>query len=256
MKLISGLCKRYPYRFRPKLVPSLAALLLFPILVSLGQWQAHRAAQKKLLQNIYNKRELATPVLIGSQPLDLETTRYSKVLARGRYEPTYQILLDNQIYQGAAGYQVVTPLHIEGSEMRVLVYRGWVAMGRDRRVPPVIETPQDVVEVSGIADEPSGKYMELGQGVNSGKSWQAVWQNLDIKRYKKAVPFPVQTLVILLDPASSAGGYVRDWPHPDARVDMHRGYAFQWYALALMLALYYLFANLEKIRPEGQDLAQ
>ena len=256
MKLIAGLCKRCPYRFRPKLIPTLAALILFPILISLGQWQVHRAAQKQLLQDTYSKRELATPVLVGARPLDPETTRYRKVLARGRYEPAYQILLDNQINQGAAGYQVVTPLHIEGSEMRVLVYRGWIAGSRDRRVLPAIETPQGVVEVSGIADEPSGKYMELGQGDSAGKSWQTVWQNLDIERYKKAVPFPVQTLAIHLDPASSAGGYVRDWPRPDARVDMHRGYAFQWYALALMLVLYYLFANLEKIRPEQQSNAQ
>ena len=34
--------------------------------------------------------------------------------------------------------------------------------------------------------------------------------------------------------SSAAERLVRDWPRPDAGIDRHRGYAFQWYALAAL----------------------
>lgn len=248
MQFINALCKIYQYRFRPKLVPTIVTLMLLPLLLSLGQWQANKAEYKQRLQKIYNQRTHAEPLLIGAQPLTMED-RYRKVLARGYYEPRYQVLLDNQIDQGRAGYQVVTPLHLKDSDMRILVYRGWVPVGEDRNVLPKIETPTGLVEVVGVANELSGKYLELGsQGANT--AWHTVWQNLDIKRYQALVPFPVQSLAIRLNPAS-AGGYVRDWPAPDVHVDTNIGYAFQWRIMALMLVLYYLFTQFRKIQPES-----
>lgn len=251
MQSNKGLCKIYHYRFRPKLLPTLATLMLLPLLISLGQWQANKAASKQRLQQTYDQRGRDAPLILGSTLLGPED-RYSKVQVRGRYEPEYQILLDNQIHQGKAGYQVVTPLQIEDSEMRVLVYRGWVPVGKDRNVLPEVEPPQGLVAISGFADKPSGKYIELGDtgttstGTQKREAWQQVWQNLDMRRYEQAVPFPLQTQAVRLD-ADAAGGYVRDWTRPSARIEVHRGYAFQWYAMAVMLVLYYVFTQTEKI---------
>ena len=36
-------------------------------------------------------------------------------------------------------------------------------------------------------------------------------------------------------------GLRRVWPRPDAGVDKHRGYAFQWYSLAALIAVLTLF---------------
>jgi surfeit locus 1 family protein len=153
--------------------------------------------------------------------------------------------------QGKVGYQVLTPLHIDGGDMRILVNRGWLAASGDRRVMPDIVTPQQSIEVSGVAVEPSTHYMELGEVHDADNTWQKVWQNLDMKRYIKAVPFPVQPMVISLDPTSTAGGFARDWPRPDAKVEMHKGYAFQWFAMALMLVIYYLVVSIRK-KHDGQ----
>jgi surfeit locus 1 family protein len=246
MKRIGGLCKALPYRFAPRLIPTIVTLLLLPLLISLGLWQAHRAEFKQRLQDSYNQGMHAAPLTIGSQPLDVEKMHYRMVKAQGHYEPAYQILLDNQILQGKVGYQVLTPLHIDGGDMRILVNRGWLAASGDRRVMPDIVTPQQSMEVNGVAVEPSTHYMELGGAHDASNTWQKVWQNLDMKRYIKAVPFPVQPMVISLDPASTAGGFVRDWPQPDSKVEMHKGYAFQWFAMALMLVIYYLVVSIRK----------
>ena len=218
--------------------------MLLPLLLSLGQWQNNKAERKAQLQQDYLQRA-------GEEPLHLDTRilmpadRYRQVTARGQYVSQYQILLDNQVHQGRVGYQLVTPLKIEGSDRHVLVYRGWLPAGKDRNIIPLIETPTGLVEVTGIADRPSGQYLEL-ESQNTANGWQPVWQNLDIRRYQASVPFAVQEMAIRLAPDSNAGGYVRDWPVPDAKVDMHRGYAFQWYALAVMLTLYYLFTQFRK----------
>jgi surfeit locus 1 family protein len=227
-------------------MPTIAMLLLLPLFISLGLWQTHRAEFKQKLQDSYDQAALSAPLILGAEPLNVATMQYHRVKVWGHYETAYQILLDNQISHGKAGYQVVTPLHIEGSDKRILVNRGWVVENGDRRIMPDIATPDTAVEVSGILIEPSALYMELGEVKSTGKEWKNVWQNLDIKRYRKSVSFPLQPMVIELDPASTAGGFVRDWSRPDAKVDMHKGYALQWYSLALMVAIYYLIISLRK----------
>lgn len=240
----------FNYRFQPKLIPTLATLLLLPLLLNLGLWQANKADKKQAMQDIYDQRGQSALVQIGAEPLNLESIRFSRVVARGNYEPAYQILLDNQIYKGQAGYHVITPLHIAGSTVRVLVNRGWVPLGADRNNLPVIATPQSEVEVTGYAHDPSGKYLELARPDDTQQGWQKVWQNLDINRYKKSVPFAIHPISILLDPASSAGGYMRDWPKPDARIDVNRGYAIQWYLMSIALMVIYLVTNIKKIKTE------
>ena len=252
MQFVSALRKINQYRFRPKLVPTVVTLMLLPILLSLGQWQAGKAERKQALQHAYLQRTQGQPLDLAMRPLHPED-RYRKVRVRGHYEPHYQILLDNQIDQGRVGYQVVTPLRIEGSDQRVLVYRGWVPAGSNRSELPIAEPPSGMMVISGIADLPSGRYIELESRPSSAE-WQPVWQNLDIERYRRLVPFPLQPLAIRLDPESD-GGYVRNWPPPDLHIDTNKGYAFQWYAMALMLCLYYLVTQFRKIQPESNHHA-
>lgn len=240
----------FNYSFRPKLIPTLATLLVLPLLINLGLWQSNKADHKQAMQDIYTQRGDSTVVQIGSEPVNLESIRFSRVVARGYFEPAYQILLDNQIYHGQAGFHVITPLHINGSNMRILVNRGWIPIGEDRNSLPAIETPKEEVEVSGFAYDPSGKYLELAHDAGTQGDWQKVWQNLDLKRYQSAVPFPFHTVSILLDPASLSGGYVRDWPKPDARIEVNRGYAIQWYLMSIALVVIYLVTNIKKIKPE------
>lgn len=245
----------FNYQFRPKLIPTLATLLVLPLLISLGLWQANKAVQKQLLQDVYDERGKSELTRIGTEPLNIESIRYGRVLARGFYEPAFQILIDNQIYKGQAGYHVITPLRISGSPMRVLVNRGWVPLGADRNILPVIETPSGEVEVTGYAQDPSGKYLELASSDTKQETWQKVWQNLNIKRYSAAVPFSVHSVTILMDPANSSG-YVREWARPDSRIDVHKGYAVQWFLMSIALVVIFLVTNIEKVTPEDHTNAK
>lgn len=240
------------YRFRPSLLPTLAALALVPLFVTLGMWQLDRAEYKQALQNEYDVRIEQAPYRVTGQRVDPEAVRFRRVSAIGEYEPAREILVDNRVHQGQAGYHVVTPLRIQGSDMRVLVNRGWVPVGPDRQRRPITPAPAGVQEVVGIAAVPHADHFTLGEP-DTADGWQTVWQNLDLARYASAVHFPVQAFVVLLDPQAE-GGFVRDWARLDTGIATHKGYAFQWFSLAVAVVVVYILVNLEKRTGRAQGL--
>lgn len=231
------------YRLRAGLWPTLATLALLPLLTGLGFWQLERAAGKQRLQAEYDRRQQDTAVGLSGELQDAELLRFRRVRVRGYYEPAYQILIDNRVHQGQAGYHVLTPLRLGASDMRVLVNRGWVPVGPDRRVLPAVPPPDGEVEVDGIATVPATGGFRLGAAQPAAPGWQSRWQYVDLDAYAVSVPFPVQPVVVLLDPDSPAGGYTRQWARLDSGIATHQGYAFQWFSLAVALAAIYILVN-------------
>jgi surfeit locus 1 family protein len=228
-------------RFRPLLIPTLALLVFFPLFIFLGYWQLHRAEEKRGLQAEYDRRASDAVVRIGPRLQPAEELRFYKVVTKGNYETGYQVLLDNRVHRGQAGYHVITPLHIEGGQARVLVNRGWMPLGKDREHLPRVDTPSGPQVIHGVATVPAEEVFMLAESESITGGWPPVWQHMDMGRYAKAAPFPVQPVVILLDPKSQAGGFIREWSRLDVGIAVHHGYAFQWFMLAATLLVLYLF---------------
>ncbi len=233
-------------RFRPSVAPTVAVAVLLPVLAALGFWQLGRAEQKMRLQAEYDTRLNEPPVALGGGPVEAAAVQHRRVAARGHYDAERLILLDNRVYRGRVGYQVLTPLRLEGGETRVLVNRGWIPLGASREALPPVETPRGLQQLTGLIAVPSASFFTFESRAPGG-SWETVWQNLDLVRYQASVSFPVLPVVILLDP-SAAGGFAREWVRPDAGIATHRGYAIQWFALAAVLAVFYVAANLKRER--------
>jgi surfeit locus 1 family protein len=215
------------------------------VAIALGHWQMDRAAEKQGLRETLEQRGRAAAVHVSGTPLDAADIDLRRVEARGRFEPKAAVFIDNRIYRGAPGYHVIMPLRIGDGPMHVLVNRGWVAAGPDRRSPPKIATPEGEVAVTGLALVPTGRFLELSTKVAEGN----VWQNLLIERYRQATRLEVQPFVIEQDSAAD-DGLVRDWPAPDVGIHKHYGYAFQWFALAATLFVFYLVTHVRKrLRP-------
>ncbi len=231
-------------------------LLMVPTLVSLGFWQLKRAEEKRAIQSEYDARSRDARVEIGSRLQHAEDLRFYRVIARGTYETQYQILIDNRVQHGRAGYHVITPLRLGNSDTRVLVNRGWIALGPTREMLPAADAPAGMQEVTGVATVPREKVFRLAEPAPLTGNWQTVWQHMDMKRYAAAVSFPVQPVVILLDTDSPAGGFVRDWARLDAGIAVHKGYAFQWFTLAAALIAIYLFFNLRSAGKPRDDVQE
>lgn len=244
---------RTPRRFRPRLVPSLAAAALLPLFLYLGYWQIQRADEKRALQAEYDARANGPAVQVEPHLQRPEELQFYRVVAKGYYETDHQVLIDNRVHQGLAGYDVITPLRLQHSDIRLLVNRGWIPLGEDRSRLPSFETPKGLQEITGVATVPSEKYFMLARPAPLDHGWRIVWEHMDVERFAAAVPFPVQPVVVLLDPKSAAGGFARDWARLDAGIAIHKGYAFQWFMLAATLVAIYLFMGL---RGSGVDRQQ
>ena len=232
---------RRRYAFRPRLWPTLATLALLPLLIGLGQWQLQRAATKAALQAELEARSRQAALAVPATPAAAEDLRFHRLVVQGVFEPERQILLDNQVDQGVAGYHVLTPLHLAHSNLRLLVDRGWVPAGTDRRQLPRIPTPTGEVRLEGLAVVPSPRYFALAPE----QTGNGVWQNLDLQRYQGRMGIALQPVLLQLDPLSPAG-FRRDWPRPDLGRERHLAYAWQWFGLAATLVLIWVVTNLER----------
>ncbi len=238
--------------FRPGLTASLLVGVLLPVFLALGFWQLQRAEEKRQLQLEYDRRAGEPPVEVAPSPQPAESLQFHRVRARGHYDPGYQVLLDNRVHRGQAGYHVVTPFKIEGGEVRLLVNRGWVPLGDDRQALPEVRVPEGLQEITGIATVPAEKVFSLGDPAPISPRWPQVWQHMDMRRYAALVPFPLQPVVVLLD-AEVPGGYVREWQRLDSGIAVHQAYAVQWFALAAALLGGYLYFGLRRVRRDPQD---
>lgn len=222
-------------RFRPAFVPGAAALAAIALTLALGNWQSRRAEEKYALGRDLDDAARRAVLVLPSTPVDAQDYEFARVSARGEFSARHAILLDNKVLRGAAGYQVLTPLKIAGGDMHVLVNRGWVAAGPRRDSPPQIRTPAGTETIEGIAIVPSGRILELDANTEEGM----VWQNLVLARYAKWSGLKLHA-VVLQQTSAAADGLARVWERPDTGADRHRGYAFQWYALAATILILYV----------------
>jgi surfeit locus 1 family protein len=229
------------WQFAPHLWPTVATAVFVALTLSLGNWQVQRATYKRTLQARADAAERDSVLHIGSEKLNKEDLLYRQVEVKGVFDPAHEILLDNRIYNGIAGYHVLTPLKIEGGNRYVLVNRGWVPVGKDRRALPRIPRLAFSVKIHGLALDPNTRYFELPGAQPAGN----LWQNLNFERYVALSGLNLQPL--LLQQSNDTGdGLIRDWPRPDTGIATHVSYAIQWYGLAATLVVLWLTLNLKR----------
>jgi surfeit locus 1 family protein len=241
---------------RARFWPTFATVLGVALGIALGQWQLGRAAQKRELKARVEAQAAQPPIHVGSDELSAADLDLRRVQTRGIFQPQYAVFIDNRIHRGVPGYHVVMPLRIEGSEegseRHVLVNRGWIARPPLRSELPEVRTPDTAVVITGTAMVPGRRTLELSDRVIEG----AIWQNLTIARYREAVPISIQPFVIRQEAAAiPAGsmpsaayedGLVRVWESPDFGIEKHYGYAFQWFALAATLLVFYVYTQFRR----------
>lgn len=226
------------FRFQPRLWPTFAAATGIALTLALGYWQLARGNEKSELAERIKLASRDVLIAMPSAEIKPDDVAWRRVEAHGRFEPKYAVFIDNRVLHGVAGYHIVMPLKIGDSERYVLVNRGWVAGTRDRSQLPQIATPSEMVTVIGLATVPSKRILELSTQVAEGN----VWQNLVLERYRAAVPISIQPVVIQQE-NDFDDGLNREWMPPDLGINTHYGYAFQWFALAAVILIFYLVTH-------------
>jgi surfeit locus 1 family protein len=215
-----------------------AAIAGIAVTLALGAWQMSRARQKLALEAAIAQRQAMPPVLQrdllqSPQPASLI---HRRVVLRGSWVARHTVFLDNRQMQGKPGFYVITPFKLEGSDAAVLVERGWVQRNfLEREKLPAIETPQGVVELRGRLAPPPAKLYEF-----AGTLEGAIRQNLDLARFRAETALPLLDLAVQQTGGPSEG-LLREWPEPASGVERNYGYAAQWWALSILIAILYVW---------------
>lgn len=185
--------------------------------------------EKEALDHSMRQAAAAAPVALPTVT-DWTTWHFRRVRATGEFDAAHQILIDNKVYEGRVGFDVVTPLRMQDGRA-VLVDRGWVPVGPSRAQLPRPAPPSGTITVDGRIDIPPRDYFELGdRSAPSGP----LWEHLDPARYAKATGIDVLPIVIEATHAGGGDGPVHDFPLPDTGIDRHLSYMVQWYTFAAM----------------------
>ncbi|MGE4615774.1 MAG: SURF1 family protein [Gammaproteobacteria bacterium] len=225
---------------------------VFALLSTLGFWQLHRAEEKRVRYDRFTARLSEAPLSFDmiEQHTPQAEDLWRRTEVSGRYLES-QVLLDNRILRGQAGYEVLTPF-VSESGQAVLINRGWIPLGgrRDRQVK--LPVPTDQVTVRGfLGAEP---IVGIGlPGANHGVERLGVnlirIQRPELGEIAKVLSLELWPVLIYLD-AGAPGALTVEFSPPGDGSTKHTAYAVQWFAMAAILALIGLW-NLRRHEPDN-----
>jgi surfeit locus 1 family protein len=235
--------------FAPRPFTTLLTIALVAMLVSLGRWQLHRAAEKRVLFDSFAAGSDITRIIDLKTP---KVPRYSQVEADGHYDDTRQVLIDNMVNAETAGYFVITPFALQGGGW-VLVNRGWVPLGKSRAERPLIPVAADARHLRGRADNLPSPGIRMGTAAPLAPPYPVVANfptQAQVAQLLKESNWAPAADVVLLDP-KEPDGYVRAWTAPGFPPMRHIGYAVQWFGLAAALLVIYIVTNFRGSRQDN-----
>jgi surfeit locus 1 family protein len=211
-----------------------AIVALFALAASfavLGSWQLRRAELNRSTRAQFASGAAEQAVELPRE-LD-DALRFRRVEVRGELVAEPQFLLDNMLHDGVAGYHVLTALRVAGRSEHVLVNRGWVPAGGDRRRLPDVSIDAGPRTVAGRLERLPRPGMRLG-GDDAGNAGApvAVLQYPTAVELERRLGKPVYDFELLLD-AAEPDGFVREWQPPGTPPERNVAYAGQWFALSL-----------------------
>lgn len=214
------------------IVPPLVGVVLFGAFISLGVWQLDRAGQKEELNALFADDAPHRALNANDLP-----SRFERIELRGRWLGDRQILIDNIVRSGRIGYFVITPLETGTDDRLLLVNRGWIAKpAQTGAEPPGLDLDSEWRRFRGRAGGLPRVGIRPGTAFADSSDWPrtAVYPSLDdvaAQLGSELWPF-----VLLLD-EQDAEGFERVWKPEQSGPMTHYGYAFQWFAMALALAV-------------------
>lgn len=205
--------------------PILVILAAFVALCSLGFWQLSRAKQKEVLLTQQAKAAQQAP-LTANQLLTKNPERYTNVLLHGTLQNEYSILLDNTVKDGKAGYEIFVPIALNENTI-IFVDRGWITLGSSRDILPKLKSEISEMTIEGYLDFPYRNPFISRAIEGNAIQWPLRIQQWDLNFLQAILGKKIYPMLVILN------------NNPRKNLSMsperHRGYAFQWFAIAATL---------------------
>jgi len=226
-------------------------VLVFYSLVKLGFWQSARALEKEQRLAQIEKLTSQAPISL-SQLLSLthngtafESINDFPVVIKGEFNQSNVFLLDNQVNKNRLGYRAYQ-VAVSGKHA-VLVNLGWVQGSINRQELPVVKPLAGKYQFKGHV-----RLIEVGvqlqEQVFSKVEWPLRVQQIELDKFSALIGRQLLPFVVYLDKNEQLG-FEKNWQPIVMPPEKHRGYAFQWFALAFAWLLLMLWAKFgSKIR--------
>ncbi len=242
---------RFNFVFKPTLIPTIAFLVVFPVLLMLGNWQLNRADEKRGIEQGVAEAVAKPPLLVNESNLDaLKDEVYRPAKLIGRFDNSRQYLWDNKTHKGRSGYQVLTPFLLDGLEQVVIVNRGWIPILGRRDEFQDITVAEDVTSIEGVIKTPSNA-IQLAERVEQDKIiYPSVIQAFEPSVIAAQLEVVILPIMIELSPEAKQG-YVREWQPYFGKIGKHMGYAVQWFIMAFIALFLYIKLNTKRRQIEA-----
>lgn len=214
---------------------SLTFLLLLLLVLSLGVWQIDRGYNKKELENTFLERQ-SQPVKEIKYNAFLESDLYRNVVLEGKYLEKI-FFLDNKIHNGKPGLKVFSPFETTNNNL-VLVSRGWIEL-EDRSKLPTINTTKNVLKLQGVLRPESQDFVLENEEMNN-KNNPILLQTVNLSELSNFLGKPLSPYILELSELSESA-FVKTWQPINLSSFRHFGYAAQWFGLAVVLIVGYVF---------------
>ena len=226
-------------KFNPGIKITIFFLFFAILFFYLGVWQIERGNTKTLILNEFENNMKKEPEYINE-----DSKKWDRVYVKGKWDDSKQILIDNIINNGIAGYKVLTPLRIDKTNQLILVDRGWIKRSKYREIIPNIEVMEIDEIVTGILELP-----ELGLVLSDNlvsENWPKVSQTKNLEIISEEYDETIYPMILLADPLiKNSLEYIKITPTNMTPIK-HYGYSAQWFLMFVVLCLMYVWYGFKR----------
>lgn len=221
----------------------------------LGVWQISRMLERQALNEQIRTRMSQPPIVLTGAPADGQDLDYQRVEVRGVYDPSQEIILRPRSLDGITGVHVVTPLRLDGSNLSVLIDRGWLPMELSSpELRRAYAEPGEVV-VQGVARRSqTGESGPAERVLGPGETRRDAWFLADITQIEQQAGYPLLPIFIEQQSDANAPALPKRVPSTDLGPGSHLGYVIQWFSFGAILLVGYLVLTYQQMR-RGQARA-
>jgi cytochrome oxidase assembly protein ShyY1 len=211
---------------------STVSLVMFTYL---GVWQLDREDEKLALMQAVELRLQQAPLSTAALLAVQEDVDGLPVRLKGRYTDGLPLLKDNVVLAGRVGFEVLQLFVDEATDMTFLVNRGFVPMAATRDIRPVIP-PTSIELLTLTAHVYVSTAIDRDFAVGELKDGLQIVQSTDPKVLRQSLGNNLYPHLLRLDETTPTA-LPRYWPVTSMSAEKHRGYAIQWFLMAIAVVI-------------------
>lgn len=208
--------------------------------VQLGMWQLDRLDERRTSNSLIEERGAAPPAplqeLIALHGADPDGLVHRRAIVAGRYRQDLEFFSIGRTYGERSGTLVATPFELADGTLMIVV-RGLVPS--DTAGPPAegFDPPSGAVTLTGRLDD-GEEPLRIGEPAPEGGIITSI-SRVDLDFIDTWIPGDVAPVSLLLDSQDpeATGPFPVPVPDEELTEGSHLGYAIQWFAFALIVAV-------------------